>query len=38
MWTNATDIGLWESNSGDDALGIYEQYVNHFFPQLYQSA
>ena len=37
MWTNATDIHLWESNSGN-ALRIYEQYVNHFSPQLYQSA
>ena len=34
---NAIDIYLWGSNSGD-ALGTYEQCVNHFFPQLYQPA
>ena len=35
--SNAANVHLWERNSGD-ALGIYDQYVNHFFPQLYWSA
>ena len=36
IWTNATDIHAWGSNSGD-ALETFKQYVNHFFPQLHQS-
>ena len=36
MWANATEIHLWESNL-EDALGIYEQYVEDFtLPHIFQ--